>query len=52
MQMMNDPENGQGKSLYISRAVSHFYGTELGIWACFGLVGSIENCQSNLLCTM
>jgi hypothetical protein len=51
MQMMNDPENGQGKSLYISRAVSHFYGTELGIWACFGLVGSIENCQSNVLCS-
>ena len=30
------------KSLYISRAVSIFYWTEIEIWADFGPVGSIE----------
>ena len=30
----------QAKSLYISRAVSNFYGTEIEIWAGYGLVGS------------
>ena len=30
------------KSLYISRAVSNFYGTEIEIWAGFGPVGSTE----------
>ena len=39
MQVMNDPEGGQGKSLYISRALGYFCGTELGIWAGFGIVG-------------
>jgi hypothetical protein len=36
---------GQGwpKSLYISPAVSHFYGTEYEIWAGFGPFGSTEN---------
>ena len=31
------------KSLYISRAVSYFYGTEFDIWAGFGQAGSTEN---------
>ena len=43
MQISNDPDGGQGKSLYISRAVSHLYGTEFGIWAGFGLVGSTQS---------
>ena len=30
------------KSLYISREVSNFYGTEIEIWAGFGLVGNTE----------
>jgi hypothetical protein len=30
------------KSLYISRAVSHFYGTEIEIWDGFGPVGNTE----------
>ena len=30
------------KSLYRSRAGSHFFGTESEIWADFGLVGSTE----------
>ena len=30
------------KSLYISRAVSNFYGTEIKIWAGFGPVGNTE----------
>ena len=30
-------------SLYISCAVSHFYGTEYEIWADFGPVGCTEN---------
>jgi hypothetical protein len=30
------------KSLYISRAVSNFYGTEIEIWAGFGPVGNNE----------
>ena len=30
------------KSLFISRAVSNFYGTEIEIWAGFGPVGSTE----------
>ena len=46
MQMMNDPNGGQGKSLYTSHVVSHFYGTEFGIWAGFGLVGSTESCPT------
>ena len=33
----------QANLLYISRAVSNFYGTEFVIWAGFGPVGSIEN---------
>ena len=32
----------QAKSLYISRAVSNFYGTEIEIWAGFGPVGNTE----------
>ena len=32
----------QAKSLYRSRAGSHFYGTEYEIWAGFGLVGNTE----------
>ena len=32
----------QSKSLYISRAVSNCYGTEMEIWAGFGPVGNIE----------
>ena len=31
------------QSHYISRAVSHSYGTEYEIWAGFGPVGSTEN---------
>ena len=46
MQMMNDPDGGQGKSLYTSRAVSHFYATEFGILFGFGLVGSTESCPT------
>ena len=34
------------KSLYINRAVRHFYGTEFYISAGFGLVGSSENCTN------
>ena len=30
------------KSLYISRAVSNFYGTEIKIWAGFGADGNTE----------
>ena len=30
------------KSLYISRAVSNFYGAEIEIWAGFGSVGITE----------
>ena len=30
------------KSLYISRAVSNFYGTEIKIWAGFGPDGNTE----------
>ena len=30
------------KSLYISRVVSIFYGTKIGIWAGFGHVSSTE----------
>ena len=30
------------KSLYISQAVSNFYGTEIEIWAGFGPVGITE----------
>ena len=30
------------KSLYISRAVSNFYGTEMKIWAGFGPIGNTE----------
>ena len=37
------PEDLQKKSLYISPAVSHFYGTEYEIWAGFGPVGSTED---------
>ena len=29
------------KSLYVSHAVSHFYGTEYDIWAGFGPVGDL-----------
>ena len=32
----------QAKSLYISRAVSNFYGTEIEIWAGFGPAGGTE----------
>ena len=32
----------QLRSLYLSRAVSNFYGTEIEIWAGFGPVGSTE----------
>ena len=32
----------QAKSLYISRAVSNFYGTEIEIWAGFRPVGNTE----------
>ena len=31
------------KSLYRSRAGSHFYGTEIEIWVDFGPVGNTEN---------
>ena len=37
------------KSLYISRAISHFYRTEFDIWACFGPVGNTETARPNLL---
>ena len=30
------------KSLYISHAVSNFYGTEIEIWAGFGPIGNTE----------
>ena len=30
----------RAKSLYISRAVSNYYGTEIEIWAGFGPVGN------------
>ena len=33
----------QPKALFISRAMSHFYGTEYEILAVFGPVGSSEN---------
>ena len=32
----------QPKSLYISRVVSYFYGTEIQIWAGFGPIGNTE----------
>ena len=32
----------ESKSLHISCAVSNFYGTEIEIWAGFGLVGNSE----------
>ena len=32
----------QAKSLYISHAVSNFYGTGIEIWAGFGPVGNTE----------
>jgi hypothetical protein len=35
-------ETSGAKSLYINCAVSIFYGTEIEIWARFGLVGSTE----------
>ena len=36
--MQQDTDYIQAKSLYISRTVSHFYGTEFEIWAGFGPV--------------
>ena len=33
----------QAKSLYTSRAMSQFYGTEFAIWVGFGPVGRTEN---------
>ena len=35
--------SSQSHYMYISCAVSNFYGTEFVIWAGFGLVGSTEN---------
>ena len=35
-------QSSDAKSLYISHAESNFYGTEIEIWAAFGLVGSTE----------
>ena len=32
----------KAKSLYISGAVSNFYGTKIEIWAAFGPVGNTE----------
>ena len=34
--------NSSSKSLYISHAVSNFYGTGIEIWAGFGPVGNTE----------
>ena len=42
-------QNTTFKAIYISCALKHFYGTEFEIWVGFGLVGSTENCQTELI---
>ena len=50
MQVMNDPEGGQGKSLYIKPRSEPFLWNRIGdlgwFWAGFELAGSTETCPT------
>ena len=46
----NDQCNAlHSKSLYISRAVTHFHGTWFEIWAGLEVVGNVENCPTEAI---